>query len=57
MKSLYITSVERYSGKTAVCLALGKQFQEDGHRRKGCIRPKTKVSKPKKSPDSPTVLH
>ncbi|MCJ7701391.1 MAG: phosphotransacetylase family protein [Anaerolineales bacterium] len=31
MKSLYITSVERYSGKTAVCLALGKQFQEDGH--------------------------
>jgi BioD-like phosphotransacetylase family protein len=32
MKSLYITSVERYSGKTAVCLALGKRFQEDGHR-------------------------
>ncbi len=31
MKSLYITSVERYSGKTAVCLALGKRFQEDGH--------------------------
>jgi BioD-like phosphotransacetylase family protein len=31
MKSLYVTSVERYSGKTAVCLALGKKFQEDGH--------------------------
>ena len=32
MKSLYITSVERYSGKTAVCLALGKRFQEDGYK-------------------------
>jgi BioD-like phosphotransacetylase family protein len=32
MKSLYITSVERYSGKTAVCLALGKQFQKDGYK-------------------------
>jgi len=32
MKSVYITSVERYSGKTAVCLALGKRFQEDGHK-------------------------
>ena len=31
MKSLYITSVERYSGKTAVCLALGKRFQNDGY--------------------------
>jgi BioD-like phosphotransacetylase family protein len=31
MKSLYITSVERYSGKTAICLTLGKQFQEDGY--------------------------
>ncbi len=30
MKSLYITSVERFSGKTAACLALGKQFQQDG---------------------------
>lgn len=28
MKSLYITSVERYSGKTAACLALGRHFQE-----------------------------
>ena len=31
MKSLYVTSVERYSGKTAVCLALGIQFQKDGY--------------------------
>ncbi|MBU0512252.1 MAG: phosphotransacetylase family protein [Chloroflexi bacterium] len=31
MKSLYITSVDRYSGKTAVCLALGKHFQSSGY--------------------------
>jgi BioD-like phosphotransacetylase family protein len=31
MKSLYITSVERYSGKTATCLALGMHFQADGY--------------------------
>jgi BioD-like phosphotransacetylase family protein len=31
MKSLYITSVDRYSGKTATCLALGKHFQADGY--------------------------
>jgi len=30
MKSLYITSVEKYSGKTALCLALGKHYQEQG---------------------------
>jgi BioD-like phosphotransacetylase family protein len=30
MKTLYITSVERYAGKTATCLALGKRFQKDG---------------------------
>lgn len=30
MKSLYITSVEKYSGKTAVCLALGKLYQKKG---------------------------
>lgn len=30
MKSLYITSVERYSGKTATCLALGRRLQADG---------------------------
>jgi BioD-like phosphotransacetylase family protein len=32
MKSLYVTSVERYSGKTAVCLTLGKHFQMDGYK-------------------------
>jgi hypothetical protein len=31
MKSLYVTSVERYSGKTATCLALGKHFQANGY--------------------------
>jgi BioD-like phosphotransacetylase family protein len=31
MKALYVTSVEPYSGKTAVCLALGMQLQADGH--------------------------
>jgi len=30
MKSIYVTSVERYSGKTAMCLALGKRLQERG---------------------------
>jgi BioD-like phosphotransacetylase family protein len=32
VKSLYITSIERFSGKTAVCLALGRRFQVDGYR-------------------------
>lgn len=32
MKSLYVTSVERFSGKTATCLALGRRFQADGYR-------------------------
>jgi len=32
MKSLYITGAERYSGKTATCLALGVHFQQDGFR-------------------------
>ncbi|HUN23020.1 MAG TPA: DRTGG domain-containing protein [Anaerolineales bacterium] len=31
MKSLYVTSVERFSGKTATCLALGKRFIADGY--------------------------
>jgi BioD-like phosphotransacetylase family protein len=31
MKSLYVTSVERFSGKTATCLALGMRFQADGY--------------------------
>lgn len=30
MKSLYVTSVERYSGKTATCLGLGRRLQKDG---------------------------
>ncbi len=30
MKSLYITGAERYSGKTATCLALGVRMQQDG---------------------------
>jgi BioD-like phosphotransacetylase family protein len=38
MKSLYVTSIERYSGKTAACLGLGKQFIEDGYR-VGYIKP------------------
>lgn len=32
MRSIYVTSIERYSGKTAVCLGLGRQFMEDGYR-------------------------
>jgi BioD-like phosphotransacetylase family protein len=32
MKSIYVTSVERYSGKTATCLALGKRLIADGHK-------------------------
>lgn len=31
MNSIYITSVERYSGKTATCLALGKRLIADGY--------------------------
>lgn len=31
MKSLYVTSVEPYSGKTATCLALGRRWQADGY--------------------------
>jgi BioD-like phosphotransacetylase family protein len=32
MKSLYITSVERFSGKTATCLALGLHLKAEGYR-------------------------
>lgn len=32
MKSLYITSVEHYSGKTATCLALGMRLKADGYK-------------------------
>ncbi|MBU0702292.1 MAG: phosphotransacetylase family protein [Chloroflexi bacterium] len=31
MKALYITSIERFSGKTAVCLALGRRLQREGY--------------------------
>ena len=31
MKALYVSSVEPYSGKTAVCLALARQLQADGY--------------------------
>jgi len=32
MKALYITSVEPYSGKTAVCLSLGRHLQAEGYK-------------------------
>ncbi len=32
MKALYITSLQTFSGKTAVCLALGRRLQRDGYR-------------------------
>lgn len=32
MKALYVTSLHRFSGKTAVCLALGRRFQKEGLR-------------------------
>lgn len=31
MKALYITSIEPFSGKTAVCLALGRRFRQEGY--------------------------
>ena len=38
MKSLYVTSVEPHSGKTALCLALGRQWLQDG-RKVGYLKP------------------
>ena len=32
MKALYITSIEPFSGKTAVCLGLGRRLQRKGYR-------------------------
>jgi hypothetical protein len=32
MKALYITSIEPFSGKTAVCLALGRKFKREGYK-------------------------
>lgn len=48
MKSLYITSVEPRSGKTALCLALGKQFQADGYK-VGFLKPLS--TQPWRGPD------
>ena len=31
MKALYVTSIEPFSGKTAVCLALGRRFMSEGY--------------------------
>jgi BioD-like phosphotransacetylase family protein len=31
MKALYITSIDPFSGKTAVCLALGRKFMREGY--------------------------
>lgn len=38
MNALFVTSVEPYSGKTAVCLALGKQLQAKG-KKVGYLKP------------------
>lgn len=38
MKALYITSIEKFSGKTAVCLGIGKRLQAEGYRI-GYIKP------------------
>jgi uncharacterized protein len=48
MKALYITSVQSYSGKTAVCLALGKQLQSKGLRL-GYLKPMS--TQPWRTPD------
>jgi len=32
MKALYVTSLQRFSGKTAVCLALGRRLQREGYK-------------------------
>lgn len=48
MKSLYVTSVEPRSGKTALCLALGKQFQGDGYK-VGFLKPLS--TQPWRGPD------
>jgi len=38
MNSLYITSTNRYSGKTAICLALGRYYQQNNYK-VGYIKP------------------
>jgi BioD-like phosphotransacetylase family protein len=32
MKALYVTSLQSFSGKTAVCLALGRRLQKEGYK-------------------------
>ncbi len=32
MKALYVTSIESFSGKTAICLSIGKRLQAEGHK-------------------------
>lgn len=32
MKAIYFTSIENYSGKTAICLGIGKRLQVEGYR-------------------------
>ena len=32
MKALYITSLQRFGGKTAICAALGRRLQRDGYK-------------------------
>lgn len=48
MKALYVTSVKPYSGKTAVCLALGKLLQAKGHQ-VGYLKPVS--TRPWRTPD------
>lgn len=38
MKALYVTSIQTFSGKTAICLALGRRLQREG-RRVGYFKP------------------
>jgi len=48
MKSLYVTSVEPYIGKTAVCVALGRRLQADGFQ-VGYLKPVS--TQPWRTPD------
>ncbi len=32
MKALYVTSIENFAGKTAICLGIGKRLQAEGYR-------------------------
>ena len=48
MKSLFVTSVEPFIGKTAVCVALGRRLQADGYR-VGYLKPVS--TQPWRTPD------